>query len=106
MSQLLLGSENSVTGKSNMVMRQHEDLGPGMEKTQGFKEPAFYTSPHCPQLVKVAKHSQPPASSEDIPFLCAASLALKHGFKKICPEISLGFLLSISVLGNPRTPTW
>ena len=50
MSQLLLGSENSVVGQSDMVMRQHGDLGPGMEKRKVSKSPPFTQAHFVPNL--------------------------------------------------------
>lgn len=42
----------------------------------------------------------PGASSEDLPFLCAASLVLEHNLNKICLQISLEFPLNF----YPREP--
>ena len=64
------------------------------------KSSPLLASPLCPQLINAAKLQ---TSTEDLPFLCAAALGLKHKLNKICLEISLGFPLDF-YLGEPKNP--
>ena len=67
----------------------------------------LFQKPHplCPQFIRAAKQSQTRASSEDLPFFCAASLVLEHKLNKICLEISQRFPLDfyLEEAGNPNT---
>lgn len=64
----------------------------------------FQKAIFVPQLSKAAKQSQPQGHSEDLPFLCAASLVLQHKLNPIYLDI---FFLEFPLyffLREPKNP--
>ena len=79
---------SSPTGRSNHTLTWKIPL-PVL-----FTSPRFHTHLPCPPAYKRSQAQPPWAGSEDLPFLCAASLVLEHNLNKIYLEISLGFPLN------------
>lgn len=87
MTQLLLGSKNSVIGKSNMILRQYRDLGLGTGKTSGFKKPDFSCKPTLSPAYKSSQAEPAPKPVQKtflsfaLPPLCLSISLIKSLWK-------------------------